>query len=266
MTEEQSRMSNGMRTPALACSEGSATQCDHYANDLFENSGFTPVQPHPTFEARAAIWRLFSEGAISFAEAQRRSAAIGAPQTSAKVSQAPKRSSSRPRHARPAPEPSRQYLNPMATTAARDDRLTPQAKALLQILRARAGEGRTTATTKTTLAAVLSRSCRSIVRYLRDLERFGYILTEIRRTARGLHTGLVITLTEVVMPFWAEAKGLARWLGETATIPFTPFRAASLGLEGVTLLTPKNQSDKDSFYQDLNSLRKYQETAPPLGD
>ena len=104
----------------------------------------------------------------------------------------------------------------MATTAARDDRLTPNAKAFLQVLRARCGKGRVTEFAKATLAAVMSRSARTIRRYLFDLERLGYITTEIRRTGRGLHTGLVVTLTEKVLPFFEEAQGPCGMVGGDA--------------------------------------------------
>jgi hypothetical protein len=130
----------------------------------------------------------------------------------------------------------------MATTAARDDRLTPNAKALLQVLRARAGKGASTPTTKFTLAAVMSRSARTIARYLRDLERFGYVSTEIRRNSRGLHLGLVVTLCEKVMPFFDEAKGLAAWLAETPRALSLAFTGRVLGFPRVTNLTSKNQS------------------------
>lgn len=229
--------------------------------DLFE------VQPrdvpHPDFVARATIWRDQAAGLISLAEAQRRSAAIGAPSASGTPRQGRKDAAPRPRHSRPAPNASRQYANPMSTTAARDDRLTPQAKALLQILRARAGKGRKTVITKGTLAAVLSRSCRSIARYLRDLERFGYIVTEIRRTGRGLHTGLVVTLSEAVLPFFAEAKALSCWLVETAA-SFMPFATATPSDHRVTKLSPKNQIQKDPFIETKNLALKKVGRQPPI--
>lgn len=115
-----------------------------------------------------------------------------------------------------APQESRQYANQMATAAFRDRRLVPEAKALLAVLRARCGRGRVTATTKTTLARIMRRHPRSIQRYLADLIRFGYIQTAIRRGAEGLYTGLVVTITEAVTPFYAKGKELAQWLAETA--------------------------------------------------
>ena len=227
---------------------------------------------HPDFEARVQIWRDQAAGLISMAEAQRRSAKIGAltmkPARPAgrafgEAPGKPRPPVSRPRETRPSPNASRQYANPMATTAARDDRLTPQAKALLQVMRARAGKGYETSVTKGTLAAVLSRSTRSITRYLRDLERYGYIVTRIKADRRGFHLGLVVTITEKVLPFFTEAKGLARWLGESVfTRDFMPFSIATPGVggaipreQGVTLLSSKNQSNKDSYLQDSNGQR-----------
>ena len=70
-------------------------------------------------------------------------------------------------------------------------------------------------------------------------------LGAIRRTARGLHTGLVVTITEKVAPFYEEAKGLARWLAETPIAAFRPFEAVyDPTKDRVTLLTPKNQAQQ----------------------
>lgn len=222
------------------------------ATDLFAGigtHGYQDLAPHPSFVARAAIWRDQRAGLISIAEAQRRSAAIGVPPERKARPAAGNVAPPRPRHARSAPHGSRQYANAMATTAARDDRLTPNAKALLQVLRARCGRGRQTTTTKGTLAAVMSRSARTIRRYLGDLERLGYIATAVRATGRGLHIGLLVTITEKVLPFFDEDAGLRRWLGEVSTLASLPFSAASPRDQGVTFLTPKNQIRKDSFSQ-----------------
>jgi len=171
-------------------------------------------------------------------------------------------SPARPRHSRPAPNVSRQYAPPMSTSAARDDRLTPQAKALLQVIRARCGKGTQTATTKGTLAAVLSRSTRSIARYLRDLEAHGYVRTSIKRTGRGFHVGLVVTVLEATLPFWSETKALGRWLAETAG-SFTPFSTETSSIQGMTILTPKNQPIKDPLFKKANWLLKEMERQRP---
>ncbi|HER8900616.1 TPA: helix-turn-helix domain-containing protein, partial [Streptococcus pyogenes] len=140
--------------------------------------------------------------------------------------------------------------------AARDDRLTPNAKALLQVLRARCGKGRTTETTKTTLADVMARSTRTIRRYLGDLEAFGYIRTEIRSTGRGFHTGLVVTITEQVLAFYEEAKGLAAWLAETPAALFRPFTGSVLASKGMTNLTPRNQAPKILSCRETDTRRR----------
>ncbi|GGE24859.1 hypothetical protein GCM10011390_50360 [Aureimonas endophytica] len=248
MTAERYRMPVGMAALALVRSPVSGSGQAGEAHDLFE---VAPAgAPHPDFAARAAIWRDQAAGLISVAEAQRRSANVGR----AVERRAKSETVSVPRHARPAPSASRQYANAMATTAARDDRLVPQAKALLQVLRARCGKGRETATTKTTLAAIMSRSARSIGRYLRDLERFGYIRTSIRATARGLHTGLVIAISDAVAPFFEQPGALAAWLAEKPIALDTAFtgRAVS-GFQGRTRLSPKNQTPNISILRDIRN-------------
>ena len=216
----------------------------------------------PSFEAKAHIWRDYSAGLISFAEAQRRSAAIAVEKSEefalepTKERPARRKPTPRPRHQRPAPNPSRQYANPISTEAMRDDRLTAGAKALLVVLRARCGKGRFTDTCKTTLGAVISRSARTIGRYLSDLIRWGYVVVQTRLGPRGVHTGLVIEITDKVLPFFVEPKGLARWLGESAlSRPFLPFAIEMGGIgsqtlenDTRTLLSYKNQSHKDSSY------------------
>jgi hypothetical protein len=240
MVTERCRAPVGVRACLSVAYRNDAT----ISADLF-NAGNVGIEPHPDFAARAAIWRDQRSGLISLAEAQRRSALVG----QVKPDVAPRRNAPpRPRHSRPAPNDSRQYAAPMATTSARDDRLTPNAKALLQVLRARAGKGTSTMTTKFTLAAVMSRSARTVARYLRDLERFGYVSTEIRRNSRGLHLGLVVTLCEKVMPFFEEAKGLAAWLAETPKALSFAFTGHVLGFPRVTNLSPKNQPNKFPSY------------------
>ena len=281
------------RPEASEADEGTGTCADD--SECASQTGQGVLVPHPSFEAKAEIWREFREGRISLAEAQRRSAKIGAladeqrrpvrPMYGAPGK--PRPPVARPREDRSEPNDSRQYTNPMATTAARDDRLTPQAKALLQIIRARAGKGTQTTTTKGTLAAILNRSTRSITRYLRDLERCGYLQTRIRADTRGFHLGLVLTITEKVLPFFSEVKKLAKWLGESAglkpVVPFMPFSTStpgtaagsgsvrkargveSLGAKGVTLLSSRNQTQNDSSPFDSNGLRKNNRVAPTGG-
>jgi Helix-turn-helix domain len=115
---------------------------------------------------------------------------------------------------RPEPRSSVQYAGHMATTAARDHRLTPQAKAVLVVLRARCGNGTVTPTCKTTLAHIMGVCTRSIGRYIAELIRFGYITSRVRRGATGLYTGLVITITEKVLPCFRNVPWLAGWLAQ----------------------------------------------------
>ena len=119
-----------------------------------------------------------------------------------------------PRWLRSEPRQSAQYAGHMATTAARDRRLTPQAKALLVVLRARCGNGTRTATCKTTLAHIMGVCTRSIGRYIADLMRFGYIDAAARKGPSGLYTGLVVTITEKVLPCFRNVAWLSGWLAQ----------------------------------------------------
>lgn len=115
---------------------------------------------------------------------------------------------------RPEPRPSIQYAGHMATEAARDRRMAPQAKAVLQVLRARCGNGTRTETCKTTLAHIMGVCTRSVGRYIADLIRFGYIETRVRRGTGGLYTGLIVTITEKVLPCFRKTPWLAGWLAQ----------------------------------------------------
>lgn len=256
MTEEQFRTPRRVHTPTRALPPAA-----EIGTNLFALAQTVTDAPHPDFAARAEIWRDQRAGLISIAEAQRRSAAIGAAPT--KVTSnikgqgrggSPRPPAACPRHERPSPNGSRQYAQPMATTAARDDRLTPNAKAFLQVLRARCGKGRVTSITKGTAGNIMARSTRTIRRYLVDLVRFGYVELEILRSPRGMHLGLTVKLTALVAPFYEEAKGLARWLAETPKAEFRPFEAVfdPIG-QGVTLLSLKNQPQNISSFAMLRT-------------
>ncbi len=109
------------------------------------------------------------------------------------------------RHDRAAPRSSKQFSKSMSTQAARDDRLTPQSKALLQVLVARTGRGRFTDTTKTTLGIIMNRCPRSIQRYVQELIQFGYIRTQVRKSRRtGFFVGLRVWVMDSVLPFFAQ--------------------------------------------------------------
>jgi len=145
------------------------------------------------------------------------------------------------RHSRPEPRPSRQWMRSMATTAARDDRLTPQAKALLQVIRARCGRDKDTTTTKTTLADIMTRCPRSIQRYLGELVRFGYIQTRtMKARITGLYTGLRIRITEKVLPYFFPDQE-RRERVEAHSL-------ASQGIPVETQLSPIKTPLKDSYF------------------
>lgn len=263
MPEQHSRTPLSVRAPILAPegpSDG-AMALGQMADlsDLPEMSD----RPHPDFLARAAIWRDQAAGLISVAEARRRSDLIGQPAEEAlagfrtRLPRLRKPAAPRPRHSRPEPQESRQYAQAMATRAARDDRLSPNAKAFLQVLRARCGKGRETTITKGTAGNIMSRSPRTIRRYLVDLVRFGYIELKTRANARGLHLGLLVTLTNLVAPFYEDMRGLARWLAESPKAALAPFTGMiDPARAGVTILTPRNQ------FQMNPSLRALE--TPPL--
>lgn len=199
------------------------------------------------------FWTAWADGWISDEKAAEIEAAHKRRQERAKASYGTASAPPRRWH-RAEPRDSRQYVNPMATTAARDDRLTPQAKALLQVIRARCGNGIETRTTKTTLGAIMSRCTRSIQRYLQELVQFGYIGVGTRRNDRGSHTGLIIRLCQKVLPFWKDDRGLAEWLqeaGDKLPDPFdftNPQSMANNGylfdFTGRTEMSPINYSPK----------------------
>lgn len=138
---------------------------------------------------------------------------------------------------KPEPRASEQYAAHMSTTAARDRRLTPQSKALLQVLRARCGNGTRTETCKTTLGSIMGVCTRSIGRYIAELVRFGYIESRARVGAGGLYTGLVITITQKVLPCFRKLPWLAAWLAQNSAEPRSnPDR---------TVLSHKNHSYKE---------------------
>ncbi|GGE24362.1 hypothetical protein GCM10011390_49720 [Aureimonas endophytica] len=258
-------MADPYRAPIAARASALARSPDEpKTHDLFAAEARQNEVPHPDFQARLAIWRDQKAGAISLAEASRRSAAIGAPlvgstrlaTSSPKLPGAPRAAKvARPRHTRPQPNDSRQYAAPMATTAARDDRLTPNAKAFLQVLRARCGKGRETTITKGTAANIMARSTRTIRRYLEDLIRHGYIETQIRTNRNGMHLGLLVTLTDLAFPFYETARGLARWLAETPGALLRSFESVVSRVQGVTLLSPKNQTQTSSLQAGADTSR-----------
>ncbi len=162
------------------------------------------MQQLPSFNT-PEYWQALSRGQISWEQAARDEGACEQRRKRARDSKHNKAALLN-RHMRPAPHESKQFAKPMATTAARDDRLTPQAKALLQIIVARTGKERMTDTCKTTLGIIINRCPRSVQRYLGELVKFGYIRTQIKKSRRsGLYTGLRIWIMNSVLPYFTEA-------------------------------------------------------------
>jgi hypothetical protein len=145
------------------------------------------------------------------------------------------------RWGREVPIPSDQYARNMATTAARDDRLTPQSKALLQVLHARCGEEGQTVTTKGTLGNIMSRCERSIQRYLAELVRFGYIVTHTKRSKAGLYVGLVIGVTGLVKPFYEDLRRTAEIIAPLLAGDLAIFAGASSEIPDETQVSPKKR-------------------------
>ena len=211
-----------------------------------------PARPHhwtkPPYRS-ADYWAAVSNGWISWEEAEadnalyeeRRARALDVQRTGKRIWNA--------RHGRPEPRPSRQYAGHMVTTAARDDRLTPQSKALLQVIRARCGNGRQTETCKTTLADIMSRHPRSVQRYLSELAQFGYIRTRIRRGFDGLYTGLVIWITETVLPFFANDGALAEWLQNPAFSDRTQLSPTNYPSKNPLYGDERNRASPDTFFR-----------------
>lgn len=197
------------------------------------------------------FWQAYGLGWITDAQAEEIHAAYEKRQARARAASGTVAAPPR-RWARQQPRQTRQYANPMSTEAARDPRLTPQAKALLQVIRARCGNGIETRTDKTTLADIMGRSVRSIQRYIQELVIFGYIASSTRSNERGSHVGLFIRLCQKVLPFWKDDRGLAEWLHEVGdNLPDVfdwtrPLAAPDTGylfdFTGGTNMSPKNFS------------------------
>lgn len=135
------------------------------------------------------------------------------------------------------PLPSRQYAPNMATTAARDNRLCPNAKALLQVIHARCAQKGETRTTKGTLANIMRRSTRTIQRYLKDLVTFGYIDAAVQRSGRGLYIGLILKTLAPTKPFYDDMAATAHLIAGQ----LRAFAPESLGFPDRTKLSPKKQ-------------------------
>lgn len=167
----------------------------------------------------------------------------------------------RARDNNPAPRETRQYGRDYGTEHLRDRRLTPMARNLLGLIRARCGDGIQTAFTKGTMANCLGVSVRSIQRYVQELVRFGYITTEIRRGWGGLHTGLIVRIMEKVRPFYARPAMRAEWLKEEAKKALrAAVNAANPSKSGRTGLSRTNKPNSYSLLFGPDTKRN-----PPIG-
>ncbi len=125
-----------------------------------------------------------------------------------------------PRADRPPPRPSRLYAPPMACDAARDTRLSSGAVRCLQIIHA-LQRGHQPRPTKAWLAEQIGVSARQVQRYLAELREWGYIATDLIRTAAGWVVGQVVQITDAVKPyFWRRRSKTGGKLGETSVSPY----------------------------------------------
>jgi hypothetical protein len=91
--------------------------------------------------------------------------------------------------------------------AGRDDRLTPQAKACLAIIVAEIGNQSSRLLCKSYLGRRLSRSPRTVQRYLGQLRRYGYLApAELVRSCKGWIRGQRIRTMPRVRPFWHRQR------------------------------------------------------------
>ena len=154
-----------------------------------------------------AFWSAVGQGEITWEEAERltqnqqirRDRSVGA--------QREKRRARDPRANRPKPKPSRQYVQEMDTTLYRDERVTQGAKVLMTIIVAEIGNGSSRMLNKEYLAQRISRSARTVQRYLAQLRTYKYLPSlEVVRNAAGWITGQVLRVPPHVRPFWHPAR------------------------------------------------------------
>lgn len=220
-------------------------------------------KPHnfikPTY-GTPQYWRCYADGWIDDSEAQTDQALFEARSKRAKAARFGLPAPYPKRWDEKEPKQTRQYANPMSTEYARDKRLVPQAKALLAVIRARCGKGTQTQTTKFTLADMMGRSTRSIQRYIKDLKKFGYIDVKTRTDRRGWYTGLVIKLTQKVLPYWSDFEQLAADLAEKVGYTWHQQRLFDEDLQEETKTPSKNLFKNISLYKQL----KNGSSAPPI--
>ncbi|KAA0676526.1 hypothetical protein [Azospirillum brasilense] len=118
----------------------------------------------------------------------------------------------------------RQYARAMATTVARDSRISSGAVRLLVILRAMCGERGFVATTNAALCDAVEKSPATIKRWLRELRGDlpggipgdAYVTTDIIREG-GVPVGIYVELTKLVQPFYENITSRQKPAPELST-------------------------------------------------
>ena len=105
---------------------------------------------------------------------------------------------------RPSPHPSGAYIPELAARLEDDSNLTDGARRcarkLAEYIYRRNREGRTAEITVTYLMAALGKCRRTVQRYLRQLEREGYIGVEVLRAGTRMCAGLLVELLAPLFP------------------------------------------------------------------
>lgn len=189
---------------------------------------------------------------MTWDEAKQNAAARQVRSTRAKQAQAKGSRTPDPRANRPGPNDSRQWAQSMQTTSARDPRLTPGARVLLQVIVAEIGHDPSRILCNGYLAARLHVSPRTVQRYIKQLLAYGYINAETIASERtGLDIGRRIwTIATKVRPFWHRLRAASR--GHKAPDPAGKTHAPTepRSFRGTTKLTPTNSP---SGYKDQSS-------------
>lgn len=110
------------------------------------------------------------------------------------------------RYWQPEPAPTGRYVKWLSMDPVEDPRLGHGAVRLLQVIRSLAGRTTWLGTTQAALGRRLRRSARQIRRYLRELERFGYLRIQKHVGRSGLIVGLFVYLTQRVLPRFKDLR------------------------------------------------------------
>jgi hypothetical protein len=108
-----------------------------------------------------------------------------------------------PRANRPAPRPSKQWCQAINTRVAADDRLSQGAKNCLVFIVSEIGNRGQRILCNSYLGYLMSRSPRTVQRYIAQLKKYGYIKAVELHCQRGMTTGREISVVaSAVRPFW----------------------------------------------------------------